>query len=61
MNEHIRTTSMAPFIFIVNCEHNSAFVLIIESKKTKIYKIYIEKTKTFKYKVGYIMCYVLVF
>ena len=48
-------------IFIVDCEPISLFFLIVDIQQANICWVYIENTIFFEDKIGYIMCYVVVF
>ena len=48
-------------VFIVNCEHFSAFALIIDAEQEKLCWVFLKNTKTFEDKIGYIMHYVVAF
>ena len=48
-------------VFIVNIEHISNLVLIVDFEQANVQWVHIEKTNTFKDKIGYIVCYVVVF
>ena len=48
-------------VFIVNCEHISAFALIIDSEQENLCWVFLKNTKTFEGKIGYIMHYIVAF
>ena len=48
-------------VFIVNCEHISAFALIIDSEQENLCWVFLKNTKTFEDKIGYIMHYIVAF
>ena len=48
-------------IFIDDCEPISLFFLIVHIQQVNVCWVYIENTITFEDKIGYIMCYVVVF
>ena len=48
-------------IFIDDCEPISLFFLIVHIQQANVCWVYIENTITFEDKIGYIMCYVVVF
>ena len=48
-------------VFIVNCEHISAFALIIDSEQENLCWVFLKNTKAFEGKIGYIMHYIVAF
>ena len=44
-------------IFIVNCEHISAFALIIDSEQENLCWVFLKNTKTFEDKIVYYALY----
>ena len=43
------------------CEHISDSIIIVDFERANVCWVHIEQTKTFEKKIGYIMCYVVVF
>ena len=43
------------------CDHISDSIIIVDFEQANVCWVHIEQTKTFENKIGYIMCYVVVF